>query len=69
MKKRFKEYHFDVEMITDHDVLICNKHQSIASHHTIRGLSLKELNRLINENMVPVDVNVKITFIIRGVNF
>lgn len=66
---KFKQYHFDVEMVIDHNIEIATKQMIVSSHHTKRGLSLKELNDLIKLNNVPEDENTKITFIIRGVNF
>lgn len=67
---KMKEYKFDVEMIIDHEtVMIMGNPTPIATHRRFRGVDLKDLERIIQNNMVPKEDSTKITFIIRGVNY
>ena len=66
---KYKEYHFDVEMIIDHNVEFMGETQQISTHHTMRGYKLQELIEIIKLNNVPLDSDIKITFNIRGVNY
>lgn len=67
---KFKEYHFDVDMVIDHSVTVIGKTKIKAStHHGFRGMKLSELTHLIESNKVPKDEDVNITFHIRGVNY
>ena len=69
MKKKYKEYHFDVEYIHDMDVPLLQKKQTISTHRIYRGLTLKQLNELIKLNMIPEEKENKITLNIRAVNY
>lgn len=65
-----KKYHFDVEMIIDHEIAVIGKSTvPIATHRMFRNLELKEMINLIKNEQVPEEQNVKITFNIRGVNY
>lgn len=68
---KYKEFYFDIEMIIDHSVqVIMNQKVTISTHRKFRGMKLKELLDLIrSNNNVPQEENVKITFMIRGVNY
>ena len=66
--KWIKENFFDVEYIhniaTDGLFNYCN----VSSHRIMRGLTLKQLNKLIKANEVPIGYKGTITLNIRGVN-
>ena len=66
---KYKPYHFDVELIIDHEIEFMGKKENIATHHTVRGISFNDLKHMIKINECPKEDTTKITFIIRGVNF
>lgn len=67
---KMKPYHFDVEMIIDHEIAVIGKKTvPIATHRMFRNQSLTDIVELVRLNQVPEEENVKITFNIRGVNY
>lgn len=69
MSQKMKEYHFDVEMIIDHEMVVISHPFHVSSHRMFRGLKLEEVIELIKQEKVPTEANIKITFNIRGVNY
>lgn len=67
---KMKEFKFDVDLIINHEtVMIMGIQTPIATNHRFRGIDLKDLNKLIRNNMVPKEDKTEITFIIRGMNY
>ena len=68
---KFKEYHFDVEIIIDYEhINIVGKRCKLSTHRMLRGLTLSELISLIKDNKIPLNyAKSDITFNIRGVNY
>lgn len=67
---KIKEFKFDVEMIIDHRVeVICKQFVDVSTHRMFRGITFKDLQKLIKGNETPIEEYTKITFNIRGVNY
>lgn len=65
-----KQYHFDVEMIIDHEFVLIGKEKvKVATHRMFRNLSLVDVVDKIRNEDVPVDEPLNITFNIRGTNY
>ena len=67
---KFKEYHFDVEIIIDYNYMkVVGKPCNISTHRVIRDLTLDQVVSLIKSNQMPQQSYIHITFNIRGVNY
>lgn len=66
-----KQFMFDVELIIDYrrEENVRGK-PYISTHRMYRGLTLKELKNLIQENNnAPIECEIRTTFNIRGVDY
>ena len=67
--KKLKEFKFDVILIIDHnEINVMGKPVKSCTHHSLNGLTLKQLNNLIKENMVPDDMDIDVSIYVKGKN-